>query len=149
MASGGGPLYARRNEVINCCILIETLEFMIKLYLDYDKPVEKGYIVHGVAWLFGDMELEEEQIQKIDLELAHCFSGNHKPELEKDRKCGCFNCLTIFTPSEIDEWIIADNMCDKRGTAICPYCGIDSVIGESSGFPITKDFLRKMKKRWF
>jgi len=86
---------------------------------------------------------------KYDLELAHHFSNNHKPELEKDNKCGCFYCLTIFAPSEIEEWIIADNPCDKRGTAICPHCGIDSVIGESSGFPITKEFLLKMKKRWF
>ncbi|MDO4207195.1 MAG: cytoplasmic protein [Lachnospiraceae bacterium] len=86
---------------------------------------------------------------KYDLELAHRFSNNHKPELEKDIKCGCFYCLTIFEPSEIEEWIIADNPCDKRGTAICPHCGIDSVIGESSGFPITKEFLLKMKKRWF
>ena len=86
---------------------------------------------------------------KFDLELAHRYSNNHKPELEKDNICGCFYCLTIFEPSEIEEWIIGDNPCDKRGTAICPHCGIDSVIGESSGFPITVEFLLKMKKRWF
>ena len=40
----------------NCCILIETLELLINLYLRYDKPVEKGFIVHGVAWLYGDMK---------------------------------------------------------------------------------------------
>lgn len=84
-----------------------------------------------------------------DLDLAHSFSNNHKPELENDRKCGCFYCLTIFSPDEIKEWIIDDNPCDRRGTAICPHCGIDSVIGESSGFPITREFLLKMKKRWF
>lgn len=84
-----------------------------------------------------------------NLELAHCFSNNHKPELEKDNKCGCFYCLAIFKPSEIKEWIIDDNPCDKRGTAICPHCGIDSVIGESSGFPITEEFLLEMKNRWF
>ena len=52
-------------------------------------------------------------------------------------------------PNEIKEWIIANNSCDKRGTAICPKCNIDSVIGESSGFPITKEFLIAMNKRWF
>lgn len=69
--------------------------------------------------------------------------------LKKDSVCGCFYCLRIFDPSEIEEWIIADNPIDKNGTAICPHCGIDSVIGESSGFPITTDFLRGMKKCWF
>ncbi len=41
----------------NCCLLIETLELKIKLYLEYDAPVKKGYIVHGIAWLFGDLKL--------------------------------------------------------------------------------------------
>lgn len=75
---------------------------------------------------------------------AHKFSSNHKEELLKDKKCGCFFCATIFDPKEIVEWIP-----DEQGTAICPYCGIDSVIGESSGYPITKEFLRKMRDYWF
>lgn len=80
---------------------------------------------------------------------AHKFSSNHKPELEKDRICGCFSCLSIFPPSEITDWLIADNECDERGTAVCPYCDIDSVIGESSGYPITKEFLAAMQEYWF
>lgn len=80
---------------------------------------------------------------------AHNLSNNHKAQIEKDKLCGCFYCLTIFDPKEIEEWIIDDNPCDRVGTAICPYCGIDSVIGESSGFPITKEFLEKMRDRWF
>lgn len=80
---------------------------------------------------------------------AHAYSSNHKPELEKDDICGCFSCQSIFKPSEIAEWIIADNPCDKRGTAVCPYCGIDSVIGRSSGYPITQDFLAAMNRIWF
>lgn len=77
------------------------------------------------------------------------FSNNHKAELEKDTKCGCFSCLKIFDPKEIVDWIIADNPCDRLGTAICPYCGIDSVIGESSGYPVTEEFLKLMNEYWF
>lgn len=80
---------------------------------------------------------------------AHKFCSNHKPELEKDSVCGCFCCLEIFHPSEITEWIIEDTKIDWRGTAICPYCSVDSVIGESSGYPITKEFLEKMQEYWF
>ena len=80
---------------------------------------------------------------------AHKYSNNHKAELERDSVCGCFNCLGIFHPREIEEWIIADNACDREGTAICPRCGIDSVIGESSGYPITKEFLKQMHEYWF
>ena len=75
---------------------------------------------------------------------AHKFSSNHKKELLNDQKCGCFFCLKIFGPKEITDWIK-----DTEGTAICPYCGVDSVIGESSGFPMTKEFLSKMYEYWF
>nr|WP_308560538.1 cytoplasmic protein [uncultured Prevotella sp.] len=65
-------------------------------------------------------------------------------QIEKSEKCGCFSCCEIFTPSEITDYIP-----DEPPTAECPFCHTDSVIGDASGFPITKDFLKKMKKRWF
>ena len=83
------------------------------------------------------------------LERAHDFSSNHKPELEKDSICGCFFCGKIFSPTQIKSWIIADTKIDNRGTAICPYCEIDSVIGKSSGYPITTEFLEDMHEYWF
>ena len=76
---------------------------------------------------------------------AHKFCCHHREMLEKDDKCGCFSCLKIFNPKEIYEWL----ECDIGQTALCPYCGIDSVIGESSGYPITKKFLKKMQDKWF
>lgn len=110
----------------------------------------------------GLMELSKEEWEEIvtktlgkkinneqDVVKAHLYSNNHKNELENDRVCGCFYCLNIYKPSQIKEWIIEDNDCDKYGTAICPYCGIDAVIGNSSGYPITKRFLRKMNRYWF
>lgn len=75
---------------------------------------------------------------------AHEFSSNHRDTLQNDELGGCFYCLKIFHPSEITIWIE-----DIAGTAMCPHCGIDSVIGKSSGYPITKDFLAKMRKHWF
>ena len=80
---------------------------------------------------------------------AHPFSNNHMEALKRDSVCGCFYCGSIFHPSEIEDWIVADNPCDKDGTAQCPHCGIDAVIGESSGFPITEQFLKKMHDYWF
>ena len=90
---------------------------------------------------------EENTVERM--QDAHSYSNNHKPELEKDSLCGCFCCEEIFSPSEITEWLIHKNPCDRRGTAICPHCGIDSVIGASSGYPITKPFLRAMRKYYF
>ncbi|MBQ3182657.1 MAG: helix-turn-helix transcriptional regulator [Clostridia bacterium] len=81
--------------------------------------------------------------EQLDLRLAHNKCKNHRRELEWDRLCGCFYCKEIYSPSEITTWI------DGGSTALCPRCGIDSVIGESSGYPITLDFLSRMNERWF
>lgn len=75
---------------------------------------------------------------------AHKFSINHKIQIKIDLICGCSNCLEVFSPLEIRDWIP-----DKDGTAVCPNCGIDSVIGNSSGYPITVEFLEKMNRYWF
>jgi RimJ/RimL family protein N-acetyltransferase len=85
----------------------------------------------------------------MDARDAHRFCTNNKPQLEKDSICGCFCCEKIFDPAEIDNWYIYDNPCDCLGTAFCPYCEIDSVIGESSGYPITAEFMAAMNKIWF
>ncbi|MDI6535147.1 cytoplasmic protein [Bacillus mycoides] len=77
-------------------------------------------------------------------EEAHRFCSRNRILLEKDIICGCFHCLKVFSPKEITDWWEKE-----EDTAECPYCGIDSVIGESSGFPITKKFLVEMNKRYF
>ncbi|MEH7178100.1 cytoplasmic protein [Neobacillus vireti] len=76
-------------------------------------------------------------------EEAHRFSSHNRKGLEKDSICGCFYCLKIYHPNEINEWW------DNDDTAVCPHCGIDSVIGESSGAPITEVFLKGMHRVWF
>lgn len=82
--------------------------------------------------------------KNIDVINAHKFSSNHKNEILKDDICGCFYCIEIFNPKKVEEWVE-----DTNGTAICPFCGIDSVIGKSSGYPITKEFLSQMRQYWF
>ena len=82
---------------------------------------------------------------KDDILEAHKHSSNHKTKLLKDKKCGCFFCMRIFSPTEITDWI--EDESDE--TALCPHCSIDAIIGESSGFPITEEFLEKMHNQWF
>ena len=97
---------------------------------------------------FGNLWWDDD-FSRYDAIIAHRFSNNHMKELKPEQKCGCFYCLEIFSSSEIDDWIIYPNRCDRLGTATCPKCGIDSVIGESSGYPITPEFLNAMNKEWF
>lgn len=87
--------------------------------------------------------------RKEDILNAHKFCSGNKPMLQNDKKCGCFHCMKIFDPKEIEEYLEVNNEIDSLGTAFCPYCGIDSVIGESSGYPITTEFLQEMHDYWF
>ena len=80
---------------------------------------------------------------ETELEAAHKRSSCHRSELMSSKLCGCFYCKSLFEPSKIVEWIDDDN------TALCPFCGIDSVIGSASKFPITPEFLNRMKTYWF
>ena len=82
-----------------------------------------------------------------DIVAAHKHSSNHRDEVERSEKCGCFYCLSILTPSSIVEWIDEPN--DNSQTALCPKCGVDSVIGSESMFPITTEFLTAMHQHWF
>ena len=84
-------------------------------------------------------------INKTDIIAAHKYSSNHRRQLAKDKKCGCFYCVKVFAPKEIKFWLKETD--DE--TAFCPYCGIDSVIGESSGYTITEAFLQAMNEYWF
>lgn len=80
---------------------------------------------------------------KEELQQAHNRSIRHKAELGMSDKCGCYYCQQTFEPKQITEW------CDKGVTALCPFCGIDSVIGSASGFDLTPEFLQEMNERWF
>jgi hypothetical protein len=78
---------------------------------------------------------------------AHSHSIRHRQEIAGSHTCGCFYCLAVFTPDEIESWIDEENGVGQ--TALCPRCRIDSVIGSAAGFPITADFLSQMHRRWF
>jgi len=75
---------------------------------------------------------------------AHKYSSRHKKLVEESSICSCFYCLTIYPTGDIKEWV------PNEDTAICPHCGIDSVLPSNSGLPVTEpDFLRQMHKHWF
>jgi len=92
----------------------------------------------------------EEMSESLDrLERAHAHASGHRAELERGRSCGCFHCCSIFPASQILEWIDDDDVDEQGQTALCPHCGIDAVIGDQSGFLLSRDFLEEMRARWF
>ena len=82
-----------------------------------------------------------------EIRKAHDHSINHRTEIVESRSCGCFHCCAVFPPEQIKDWVVRAN--GEGQTALCPACGIDSVIGDRSGFKVSRDFLERMKLHWF
>ena len=100
----------------------------LELYSDYT------YAKYGLP------EMTESDRLTVD----HLYCTSNEKELQKSTFCGCFYCVTIFEPHEINTWIN-----DKDGkTAMCPYCGIDSVLPDSM-VELSEEYLQKMKEVWF
>jgi hypothetical protein len=101
------------------------------------------------------MTSNEQSQKESEIILVHKYSSKHKQKIMTSGSCGCFHCLQIFAPTKITDWVdwpegTPPNDQVKLGTtALCPLCGIDSVIGDTSGYSISTEFLSKMQRHWF
>jgi hypothetical protein len=74
---------------------------------------------------------------------AHKHSSRHRVEIEASAQCACFFCFRTFASKDIKVWI------DAEQTALCPRCGIDSVLGSASHQRLDDAFLRRMHTYFF
>ena len=77
-----------------------------------------------------------------DLIAAHKGSTNNRHALSQAGKGACFYCLEEFAAADVSEWVDSDR------TALCPRCGIDSVLSVS-GQGADNEFLGRMHEYWF
>lgn len=90
-----------------------------------------------------------------DLLAAHGHLTNNRAEIDASRLCGCCSCTEIFETEEITAWTGLDTSSFdnadevEAGTAVCPRCGAEALLGDRAGFPITTDFLNRMFQAWF
>jgi hypothetical protein len=91
-------------------------------------------------------------VDEDTLKKAYSHSIHNKSEVARSDLCGCFYCKKTFRPDEVK------STTDKTGrkgrtppdqTVICPFCGIDAVLGSESGYPLTLDFLEEMYRYGF
>ena len=76
------------------------------------------------------------------LKTAHSRCIDNHRLLANGGRCGCFYCLKTFDASEVATWV------DEGVTALCPHCGIDTVLSEKAD-PIDPWFLKRMHAFWF
>jgi hypothetical protein len=73
--------------------------------------------------------------------------GGNSDDICGSELCGCYSCYAIFPPTAIVHWMGEDDtLRTGEVTAICPHCGVDTVIGDHEGYVITKCLLKRMKR---
>ena len=79
---------------------------------------------------------------------AHKRCSNNKEEISKSGVCGCFFCKRSYPSNLVVDWVDFGDI--DSVTALCPHCGIDSVLSSLSGYPIEDPtFLKEMHEYWF
>lgn len=83
----------------------------------------------------------------IDPEAARGHSCRNRAEIGGSALCGCVRCGRMFLPETIRDWAEPG---DATGvTALCPFCGIDSVLGAASGIAMNPETLKVLHDHWF
>lgn len=75
------------------------------------------------------MEFTWEEFEDI-----YKHTKNNEIEIFQSKKCGCLFCTSIFDARKVNEWS-GDG---KNASAICPHCGMNTLIGDKSGHQIDK-----------
>ena len=97
---------------------------------------------------------EERRKAEPELVLAHKHCSNNRVAISQSSLCACFYCRKTFPGEAIQAWWDqpddAVNGEEAFGmTAVCPFCGIDSVLGDQCGYELSEEFLRRMEQFWF
>ena len=83
------------------------------------------------------------RMNEIELKNAHRHSVRNRGEIERSSQCGCFSCGSIFDATEVEDYT------DDGETALCPYCDVDSVVGDASGIELNPIVLNELNIMYF
>lgn len=90
-------------------------------------------------------------MKETELRELHSKSTMNRHAIESSDQVGCFCCERIWDPLDfpIKNWI--DEHADKNGnaTALCPFCGIDSIVAKLSVGKVTVYMLDQLERYWF
>ena len=78
----------------------------------------------------------------ITISAVHHLSSGNLMGVETSSQCGCFCCCQTFPAVDVTEFA-PDGI-----TALCPLCGIDSVLPDS-WIKLSGELLDQMQLHWF
>ena len=129
------------NDIVPATIKMDgDTESVIFLYRGYeyslraDRYIPKDY----PSDIDGRLEKKDDMLKD-----AHLHTASNATEFEGAKECGCICCRRIFSADEVEDFA------EHGETAICPYCGCDSLIADLSGIKLTKELLSNLNKKYF
>ena len=77
------------------------------------------------------------------LTAAHKHCSRNKEAISKSTLCACFYCEQVYPAAAVEKYTYPQD-------ALCPKCGIDSVLADADGEELTEArFLKAMYEHWF
>lgn len=91
---------------------------------------------------------KSEKQKEYDIITSYCFAN--RKLLKRYKDCICLFCGKEFYYTKISQWVNDE----PEITAICPFCGIDSVVPKEvhnkvDNFTVTKELQESIKKYYF
>lgn len=75
------------------------------------------------------MDRDKLERLKLFLYITHKRSFHNEQEIKRSVSCICFHCERWFYSRQVTKWCDNDNVGNR--TARCPYCDVDSVLGDA------------------
>lgn len=115
----------------------ETAKFTYKgidFQLRADLYMSKGYNMTAA---------DQSKKQEDQLKDLHLRTYLNASDFQSGKECCCIYCQRFFPTDKVVEFV------DDDDTALCPYCGIDSVIALGADVEVSKELLAELNKRYF
>jgi TPR repeat protein len=72
-------------------------------------------------------------------------TSDNEIEILKSKTCSCLFCRQTYDARKVSDWVN-----DERGvTAICPECGMDAVVGDGGGEPLSHEELKELNLAYY
>ena len=119
----------------------------------YDIAVDMEHLrelldgMNNPCFLQKDSADEDKAWTVPELNAIYTHSIRNEESILKSDFCDCFHCISIFPVADVK---LSEMVVEKDGfkTAICPICGIDSVLGDAS-VEISAEILEMMNEYYF
>lgn len=128
-----------------------------KLIIEYDGTLEEWNKIKKVGEWFAEKTIiitrdnKEHPIiikeKNEKLRRLHKYCTFNKELIKKSKKCYCFYCKSTIDVEDMLKPTV--QYIDGGKTALCPKCGIDSIIPDATGEEITDKVIDEMYEYWF